>query len=82
MYFWWVKETRSPQDISFMHPKHMFDRNKLIIIIFWGVIYLCLLPDNSNFQYFEIKSILHRNSNLLDFTVFFSRVNLSNLVKA
>ena len=32
-------------------------------------IFLCLLPFNSNFEYFEIKSLVPRNSNLRDSTV-------------
>ena len=44
---------------------------KLIIIILGGVgggvyIFLCLLPYNSNFPYFEIKSLVPRTSNLQD----------------
>ena len=31
------------------HTNHMFDRKKLIIIIFWGYIFLCLPPYNTNF---------------------------------
>ena len=43
-----VKET-SPWDISFTHLKLMFDRKKLITIIFGGYIFLCLPPFDWNF---------------------------------
>ena len=37
-------------DVSFTHPKHMFDRKKThVIIIFGGYIFLCLPPYNSNY---------------------------------
>ena len=47
----------------------MFDRGKLIIIIFGAYKFLYLLPYDSNFQYFEIKSLAPWTSNLRDSTV-------------
>ena len=52
-----------------MHIKHMFDRKKLIIIILRDI-FLCLPPYNSNFRYFETKSLVPRTSNLRDSTIF------------
>ena len=53
----------------------MFDSEKLMIIICvcvggGGVLFLCLPPYNSNFQYFEIKSLVPRTSDLRIFAVY------------
>ena len=34
-----------------------------------GGLFVCLPPYNSNFRYFEIKSLVLRTSNLIDSTV-------------
>ena len=53
----------------------MFDRGKLIIIIFESNIFLCLPPYNSNFRYFVIERLVCKTSNLQDSTVY-SKLNL------
>ena len=60
-----VKET-SQGNVSFTHPKHMFDREKLIIIIVGGCIFLCLHvpPCNTYFRVFKIKPLVLWTSNL------------------
>ena len=52
-----------------MHTKHMFDRGKMVLISFGGYIYIIyIIPHyNSNFQCFEIKSIVRA---LQDSTVY------------
>ena len=78
--FWCLKET-SPRDISFTHQKHMFDRKKNCCLSFLvGYILLCLIPYNSNFQYFEIKPLVPRTSNLRDSTIHVSLTPLSSLL--
>ena len=54
---------KSPQDVSFTHTKPMFDREKLIIIIFGGYIFSCPTPYNLKFRYFETKSLVPRTLN-------------------
>ena len=56
-------------DVSFSHTKHVWQENT-DNNHFGGYIYLCLSPYNSNFQYFEIKSLGPRTSNLQDSTVY------------
>ena len=53
-----------------MHTKHVFDRKKTDNNSFFGgYIFLCLPPYNSNFRYFEIKSVVPRTSNFQDSSV-------------
>ena len=66
-----VKET-SPQDVSFMHTKYLFDRERTLIIIIFESIYFFIffsLSANSNSRYFKIKYLVPMTSNSRDSTV-------------
>ena len=62
-----VKET-SPWGVSYTLTKHMFDRKKKTYNNLFLYIFLGLPPYNSNFWYYEIKSLSPRILNLLDTT--------------
>ena len=54
------------------------DRKKTDNLFFGIIIFLSLPPYNSNFQCFEIKSLVHRISKLRESTVFSNRLVLND----
>ena len=62
--------------INLSLTKPMFDRGKTDNNCFGGYIYLCLPPYNTNFLYFEIKSLVPCASILGDSTVVVSMLHV------